>query len=184
MLEIRQGDAEAFHRLVQHYGRAVSSFFVRSGADIQTAEDLCQETFLRVWRARERYEPRAKFRTWLHQIAHRIAINDGTRNRWRRASSMPDHEDEGGPILIDEEQPDTMADREELREQVRNTVASLPESQRTALLLHRFQGLSYDEVGEAMGLGNAAVKSLLFRARENVRKKMAPYLPEEVSDGR
>ena len=110
----------------------MGSYFVRSGADAATAEDLCQELFLRVWRARDRYEPRARFRTWLHRIAHRIAINDGTRNRWRRASRLPDPGEAGEAEPVEDTQPDEHADREERREQVREAVASLPEAQRSA----------------------------------------------------
>ncbi len=188
MLDLKGGDEGAFRRIVHHYGRQMVAFFRRYGADAMTAEDLSQEAFLRIYRARERYEPTAKFSTWLYRILHRLAMNEGTRNRWRRSVSLDSPSDDSeGPGLPSE--PDDSAldpkaelDRGEARAQVRKAVMELPESQRTALVLNRFQGLSYEEVGEILGLKIPAVKSLLFRARDNVRKKLMPYFEEEVRD--
>ncbi len=195
MLAFQRGDDAAFTRIVVHYGARVVAFSRRAGADATSAEDLAQEAFLRVARAKERYEPTAKFSTWLHRILFRIALNDGTRNRWRRAVAFKAQReiDEGAPGLPE---PTALADAAppvalslaELREQVRAAVAELPEPQRTALLLHRFESCSYEEVGTTLGLSLPAVKSLLFRARENVKKRLAPLLRDgrngdEVTDG-
>lgn len=188
MLALQSGDEAAFHQILQHYGRGVQVFFRAMGADRASAEDLMQEVFLRIYRARRRYQPSARFSTWLHRIVKRIAINEGMRNRWRRARPLVGEEDpaaEGGlPVPADERQPSPLRrlEADEVRAQVRTAVLGLPTSQRTALLLHRFQGLSYEEVGEILGLKLPAVKSLLFRARENVRKVLAPLLGEEVTD--
>lgn len=173
MLELQQGDETALRRIVRHYGPRIVSFFRRFGADEDTAEDLAQEALLRIYRARERYEPSARFSTWLHRILHRIAINDGTRNRWRKAVSL-----EASASGAD---PADQVHVEELRELVRRAVQALPDRQRTALLLNRFEGLSYEDVGQVLGMKVPAVKSLLFRARENVKNLLTPLLREERS---
>ena len=188
MLALQRGDDDAFRRIVSHYGNRMLAFFRRYGADGATAEDLVQEAFLRIYRAKDRYEPTAKFSTWMHRIVHRIAMNEGTRNRWRRA--LPIHgneEEEDGnttfpPLETDEDTPFEQLDASEVREKVREAVHSLPENQRTALLLNRFEGLSYEDVAAVLGMKIPAVKSLLFRARENVRKRLTPLLHEEVRD--
>jgi len=177
MLEFQRGDDAAFQRLVLHYGERVAAFFRRAGADGASAEDLAQEAFLRVARARDRYEPSAKFSTWLHQIVARIAMNEGTRNRWRRAQAAPELREER------RNDPAESASLAEMKERVRDAVASLPEPQRTALLLHRFEGCSYDEVGAALSLSLPAVKSLLFRARESVKERLLPLVSDEVNHG-
>jgi len=192
MLQFQRGDESAFRALVLHYGERVAAFFRRTGADRSSAEDLAQEAFLRIARARDRYEPTARFSTWLHRIVFRIAVNEGTRNRWRRAvpirSAREDEREHGlpEPTAREDVDPAARASLAETRAQVRAAVADLPEPQRTALLLHRFEGCSYEEVGAALGLSLPAVKSLLFRARENVKQRLLPLLPEldrEVTDG-
>ncbi len=190
MLDYQRGDDAAFRRIVVHFGERIAAFFRRAGADSTTAEDLAQEAFLRIARARDRYEPTAKFTTWLHRILHRMAMNEGTRNRWRRAlpfraSRGRDDREPGLPELSDEPRfdPAEAVSLAELKERVRAAVADLPEPQRTALLLHRFEGCSYEQVGATLDLSLPAVKSLLFRARENVKQRLLPLLREEVPDG-
>ena len=146
MLALGRGDDDAFRSIVEHYGRRVHSLFHRAGADMDSADDLTQEVFLRIYRARERYEPRAKFSTWLHRIVHRIAINEGTRNRWRRAvrfqtETVGERTGRGlsEPIETNETDPLAQLTNHELNAQVREAVQSLPDSQRTALLMNRFQ---------------------------------------------
>ncbi|MBL8840022.1 MAG: sigma-70 family RNA polymerase sigma factor [Planctomycetes bacterium] len=191
MAAFQRGDEAAFTALVAHYGARVVSFFRRAGADASAAEDLAQEAFLRVARARDRYEPTAKFTTWLHRILFRIALNDAARNRWRRSVGFaaPRELEEGPtpgapePLADATQAPLPALTRDEVRRQVRAAVAELPEPQRTALLLHRFEECSQEEVATTLGLSVPAVKSLLFRARENVRKRLAALLGDEVDHG-
>ncbi len=189
MLAFQRGDEAAFTALVGHYGAQVIGFFRRGGADGAAAEDLAQEAFLRVARARDRYEPTAKFTTWLHRILFRIALNDAARNRWRRSvgfAAPRELEEPAGapePLADATAAPLPVLTRDELREQVRAAVAELPEPQRTALLLHRFEECSQEEVATTLGLTVPAVKSLLFRARDNVRKRLAPLFADEVDHG-
>ena len=186
MLQLQQGDDEALRRIVAHYGRRVVSFFRRFGVDESGAEDLAQEVFLRIFRAKDRYQPTAKFSTWLHRIQYRMAINEGTRNRWRRSIPIrmegEDSDEDGLPEPRENKDPFDDVRIEETREQVRRAVYALPAKQRVALLLNRFEGLSYEAVGEALGMRTPAVKSLLYRARENVKSKLASLSREEISD--
>jgi len=182
MLAFQRGDDAAFTALVRHYGARIVAFFRRGGADAAAAEDLAQEALLRIARARDRYEPTAKFTTWLHRILFRIALNDAARNRWRRAVGFDANAGAPEPAAEEGEGPGAALDRSELREAVRAAVASLPEPQRTALLLHRFEHCPYDEVAATLGLSLAALKSLLFRARENLKRRLAPRF-DEVDHG-
>jgi len=199
MLAFQRGDDAAFTVLVRHYGSRVIAFFRRAGADPSAAEDLAQEAFLRVARARDRYEPTAKFTTWLHRILYRIALNDATRNRWRRSIGIGAGRgeiDAGGSdgsggsrdlperVAAADSLPVHELAQAELREQVRSAVAALPEPQRTALLLHRFEERSCEEIAETLGLTVPAVKSLLFRARDNVRRRLAPLLGDDAGGDR
>lgn len=189
MVAFQRGDASAFEQIVLHYGPRVVAFFRRCGADGAAAEDLAQEAFLRVAKARDRYEPTAKFTTWLRRITSRIAVNDGTRNRWRRSTAIQQgHGDEDATRGVPElaaaaADPAAIVSIDEIRAHVRLVVAELPEPQRTALLLNRFEGATYDEVADALDLSIPAVKSLLFRARENVRLRLRRFLREESLDG-
>lgn len=187
MLAFQRGDERAFTALVEHFGGRVVGFFRRAGADAAAAEDLAQEAFLRVARARDRYEPSARFTTWLHRILFRIALNDAARNRWRRAVAFAAVEEPRRDAPPEPESalpaPDHALERGELREQVRAAIRELPEPQRTALLLHRYEECSCEEIGATLGLSVAAIKSLLFRARENVRKRLAPLFGDEVDHG-
>jgi len=190
MAEFQRGDDAAFERIVVHYGDRVLAFFRRCGADRSSAEDLAQEAFLRIARARDRYEPTARFTTWLYRILARIAANDGTRNRWRRATTIRQerHDDDPQPGIPElaaphAADPAAIALVDDLRARVRAAVAELPESQRIALVLNRFEGASYDDVAAALDLSIPAVKSLLHRARENLKQRLLPFLQQEVLDG-
>lgn len=186
MLAVQAGDMDAFARLVDRHRNAIVNLSYRYIGNRADAEDLAQEVFLRVFRARDRYRVEAKFTTWLYRVAVNASLNE-VRNRKNRpthtaaslASGGRAGDDEaGGPAVADAdaESPHDVAEREELRAQVRAAVADLPERQRMALLLNKFHGLGYQEMADAMEMTIPAVKSLLVRARENVRKRIEPYL--------
>ena len=149
------------------------------------AEDLAQEVFFKVYRARARYEPKAKFTTWLYRVAVIACLNE-VRNRKNRPtygavslqSTVTGEEDGVGTTLPDPtvEGPPEGAERAELRGRVRAAVDELPERQRLALLLNKFHGQSYEELAATLEMTIPGVKSLLVRARENVRKRIEPYL--------
>lgn len=181
MLRFRAGDEEAFTALVRRYqGRVVSlaSRYLGSAAD---AEDLAQEVFLRVYRARETYEPTARFSTWIYRVTTNASLNFLRGRSARRAVSAPmpsPHGGEAGPEFEDEsaERPGDRLEKDELSEVLRRIVDELPERQRMALLLNKYEGLSYEEVAHAMEMSVEAVKSLLTRARVNVKERLEPYL--------
>jgi len=183
MLRVRADDAEAFEELVALWqGRLVTLFLHHTG-DHSTAEDLAQEVFLRVYRARGTYKPTARFSTWIHTIANNVA-SDLRQRAYRRlekgvpVSASASH----GEIGLDQlavaasgQRPARQIDRSELQDVVQEAIARLGDNQRMALLLAKFEHCSYEEIAAAMGLTVPAVKSLLFRARDQLRKALAPY---------
>jgi len=183
MLALKAGDEGAFPVLVQRHMTAVLNLAYRYVGNRADADDLAQEIFLKVHRARTRWRPEAKFTTWLYRIAANACLNE-LRNRKHR----PTHgaaalaEGSGHPWLgsqgVDgaDVEPHAGAERAELHAQVRAAVDALPERQRLALLLNKFHGLGYEEVAGALEMSVPAAKSLLVRAREGVRAKIEPYL--------
>ena len=186
MLAAGGGDEEAFGELVVRHRNAIVNLahrYLRNRAD---ADDLAQQVFLKVYRARKRYRPEAKFTTWLYRVAVNTCLNE-VRNRKRRVtwvatslegSGDPDSSGSAASRLADAdgEAPLESVEKEELKERVRDAVAQLPERQRLAILLNKFHGLSYEELAETLEMTIPGVKSLLVRARENVRTTIEPYL--------
>ena len=182
MLATKAGDEGAFSVLVNRHRNSIVNLTYRYLGNRADAEDLAQEVFLKVYRARKRYEPKAKFTTWLYRVAVNASLNE-VRNRKNRpthgAAPLAGVDDDGFvPSLADgaAEAPPEGVERAELREQVRVAVDELPDRQRMALLLNKFHGLSYEELAETMEMTIPAIKSLLVRARENVRRRIEPYL--------
>jgi len=183
MLEVRDDNAAAFEELVARYqGRLVTLLRHQVGSREQ-AEDLSQEVFLRVYRARKSYQPGARFATWLFTIAHHVAIN-ALRDQSRRHEVALRTRDSGplGTRPLDKmlqassgQMPTRQLDKAESREMVRMALEALGERQRMAVLLSKFEGLSYAEIAEIMEISPQAIKSLLSRARENLREVLQPY---------
>lgn len=184
MLRVRADDAEAFEELVRRYQQRLISVLEHLVRKKDVAEDLAQEVFLRVFRARKNYKPGARFSTWLFTIANNVASN-AMRNRSRRkevdVSTVMGPHVEGNPLdeMLAEASglmPARQLDKLERAEVVKLAVDALNERQRMALLLAKFEGLSYDEIAEVMDLSPQAVKSLLSRARRNLRELLRPYM--------
>ena len=186
MLRVRDGDAEAFEQLVSLWQPRLVTLFLHHTGDHSTAEDLAQEVFLRVYRARHRYEPKAKFTTWVHTIANNLASDlrqRAYRRKERGAAANPS--DSSGSIGLEQLAvaasgllPARQLDRAELQAVVQQAIAALNERQRMVILLAKFEHCSYEEIAAAMKLSVPAVKSLLFRAREQLRTALTPYLVE------
>jgi RNA polymerase sigma-70 factor (ECF subfamily) len=182
MLRVRDDDAAAFAELVnRHQDRLVSVLTYQVGRR-ELAEELAQEAFLRVYKARYRYEPGAKFTTWLFTIAGNLALNSlrGT-SRKREVRLAAQSADETGaaaphPAAASSAMPTRQADRTELCDVVQAAIASLSERQRTAVLLAKFENMDYAEIGEVLGMSAKGVKSLLARAREKLRLALGPYV--------
>jgi len=192
MQAFKEGDPSAFDKIVLHYRSAVRRFIHRYVQDAERVEDLSQETFLRVFRARDRYQPTAAFRTWLFTIATRLCLNDlRSRRRERKViapiSGTPDGESsqdflEQLPDLSPESAEQALQ-RRELEEAVNRAIAELPPQQRAAILLLRFEELSYQEIAEALEISVMAVKSLVHRGREGLREKLASVFPPRPPRG-
>jgi len=185
MADTASGKAGAFEELVRRHQRRVFNLVYRSVGGVADAEDLVQEVFLRVYRAAGRYRPTARFTTWLYRVTSNVIIN-WLRRRDRRpvelARIVAGEEGAGNPTALADPTGETGLEtlsREELRAQVRRAIESLAPNQRLAVVLFRFEGLSYHEIAASMSCSVMAVKSLLSRARENLRQRLAPYVGEE-----
>lgn len=184
MLDVKAGDDASFDFLLQKYRSPLVNFLHRMVRDTATAEDLAQEVFLRVYRARKQYTPSAKFTTWLFRIATNLALNSVRDNRYARlAVPLDAPADEGSAPMelparemrIDEH----MIERDRT-EFIRTAIASLPEKQRVAVLLHKYEEMDYGEIAKILDCSESALKSLLFRAYENLRVQLAPLVAQPV----
>ena len=183
MLKVSAGDNIAFEQLVLRYQDRLVAFFFYVIHDRFASEDLAQEAFLRVYKSRERYEPTARFSTWLFRIAHNLASNQKRGAARRREIPLGSHAGDHNfrppeQILADKSAllPTRQLDSREIRDVVRNAVEELTEGQRTAVILHKFEEMSYEEIGEIMGLGTVAVKSLLSRARGKLKEALEKFI--------
>jgi RNA polymerase sigma-70 factor (ECF subfamily) len=181
MLALQRGEEFAFATLVGRHRERVFRLACRYLGDENAAEDLAQEAFLRVYRARLSWKPRAKFSTWLYRVTANACLNEIRARRTRRAVETTAPAGPGGeppPVGADPkaEPPAEVLVREETAARVREAVARLPGDQRLAVVLSKYEGLSYRELADAMERSVPAVKSLLVRARENLRKDLAALL--------
>jgi RNA polymerase sigma-70 factor (ECF subfamily) len=184
MLRVKAGDQSAFDYLVQKYRRPLISFMYRMARNSAAAEDLAQEVFLRVYRSRESYEASAKFTTWLYRIATNLAVNHArdTRHERPEVSVSLDEtagDDSSGATL---QLPDgsltaeqIMVQRERLQA-IRSKVEALPEQQRLAVVMHKYQQMDYKEIAAVLKKSESATKSLLFRAYETLRDQLKEFL--------
>jgi RNA polymerase sigma-70 factor (ECF subfamily) len=186
MLRVRDDDAQAFEELVRRYQGRLMAVFQNMFSDREQAEDLVQDVFLRVFRARHTYTPDAKFATWLFTIAHNVAKNS-RRSRARRKEVSVSAEDSGGMVAnplehlataASGQMPTRQVDRRERAEMVRLAMETLNDRQRMAVLLSKFEGMSYIDIASAMDLTPQAIKSLLTRARNNLRLVLEPYIEQ------
>ena len=189
MLEVRDDNAAAFEELVARYQGRLLTVLRHLVGSREQAEDLAQEVFLRVYRARKSYEPGAKFATWLFTIANHVAAN-ALRSQSRRHEVTLQTRDSGpmGARPLDKmlqassgQMPARQLDKAEMREIVRMSLEALSERQRMAVLLSKFEGMSYAEIAEVMEISPQAIKSLLSRARENLREVLQPYFEHGAS---
>ncbi len=197
MLQVRDGSAAAFEELVMRYQNRLIGVLEHLVRGRVQAEDLAQEVFMRVYRARERYVPGAKFSTWLFTIANNVASNAlRSASRRKEVNLVVDQGNKTGAFTLESLakaasglMPARQLDKAEMAEIIRLAMESLNERQRMAVLLSKFEGMSYEEIGESMGLSVPAIKSLLSRARGNLRTILQPYLdtgerPPDSENGR
>ena len=184
MLRAKEGDDEAFTQLVTAYQDRLISIFYHIVGTQEAAEDLAQDVFLRIYRARHGYVPTARFSTWLFRIANNLASNRRRDAGRRKEVAMP--ASESGPLGVHPEEqlameksalmPARQLDKLELQALVNKAMETLNDRQRMAVLLHKFEEMSYQDIADAMEMTPAAVKSLLSRARDNLREVLEPYM--------
>ncbi len=182
MLRVKAGDQSAFDYLVHKYRRPMVSFMYRMARNSAAAEDLAQEVFLRVYRSRETYEPSAKFTTWLYRIATNLAVNHARDTRHERPEvqvSLDEPDEDTGTTL---ELPDAGMNAEQMmvrRERmmaIRQKVEALPEQQKLAVIMHKYQQMDYKQIADVLKKSESATKSLLFRAYETLREQLKEFI--------
>ena len=185
MLDVKAGDEQSFALLLHRYRMPLVNFLYRMVRNREQAEDLAQEVFIRVYRARADYVPSAKFTTWLFRIATNLALNSVRDTRHQRMEVSLD-----APVTVDSEEGDErpldVAEKnpnieehlvqEAQRDMIRHAIDKLPEKQRAAVLLHKYQDLDYGEISKILSCSESALKSLLFRAYETLRVELAPLV--------
>lgn len=182
MLAFQRGDESAFPKLVQRNQANVFAVIYRFLGDQSEVEDLTQEVFLRVFRTVRRYSPTAKFSTWLYRIAANLSLNAiRARSKVKIAQlEMPDDGDGDGFYREVEDlsgkQPYEEMDSTETRERIMEAINSLPENQKIAIILNKYEHMSYDDIAEVLGCSMMAVKSLLSRARCNLRQALIRHI--------
>jgi RNA polymerase sigma-70 factor (ECF subfamily) len=182
MLRVREGDDESFRVLLEKHRNPLVHFLQRMVQDAGASEELAQEVFLRIYRSRGSYEPSAKFTTWMFRIASHVALNWLRDERHERAAERLDAgraaEKNGGEVPLRE-----LRDKRPLVEQdmvhetrlqeIRDSIAALPAKQRAAVLMHKYEEMGYAQIAQALECSESAVKSLLFRAYETLRARLA-----------
>lgn len=176
MLQVKDGDGASFALLLDKYRVSVTHFLYRMVQDQPVAEELAQEVFLRVYKSRETYEPTAKFTTWLYRIATHLALNWLRDGKNERGQERLDAVVEDGPVreLPDREPSVEQRMVSQVRvDEVRRAVAALPAKQRAAVLMHKYEEMEYSQIAKILSCSESAVKSLLFRAYETLRVRLA-----------
>src|SRR6202020_888378 len=182
MLELRTGNMAGFDFLIQKYRKPIIHFMYRMVHNQAIAEELAQEVFLRVYRSRESYRAEAKFTTWLYRIATNLAVNHARDTRHERSASTiyldaPDEESGTTPDVADDTPSvEQSILRDERMAAIRAHVMALPERQRMAVLMHKYQGMDYRQIGDVLKLSESATKSLLFRAYQTLRDKLKDFV--------
>lgn len=168
MLRFKNGDAPSFDLLIDRYQDKIIGFAYRMTGDRFEARDIAQDVFLRIYHAAGRYQPKAKFSTYIFRIARNLCLNH-LRDR-KLQLLFPDN-----PIAASRSSPRAVLERKEQQALVKEAVDSLPPNQRLAVILTRYNELSYEEASKIMRCSVGAIGLLLHRARENLKKKLAPY---------
>jgi len=181
MLRVREGDDSGFSILIEKYRKQIVHFMFRMSRNQAVAEELAQEVFLRVYRSRQTYRAEAKFSTWLYRIATNLGVNHARDTKYERTAQnvyldQPDPETGTSPDVADSTlSVEQELVRDERMQAIRKHVMALPERQRSAVLMHKYQEMDYKEIGEILKLSESATKSLLFRAYQTLRENLKDF---------
>jgi RNA polymerase sigma-70 factor, ECF subfamily len=182
MLRVAAGDDHAFDYLVDKFRRPMNSFMYRMTRNQAVAEELAQEVFLRVYRSRQTYAASAKFTTWLYRIATNLAVNHARDTKYERPENQVsiDEPDTETGLTVDVADRGLNAEQMILRRErlaaIRKNVDALPERQRAAVIMHKYQDMDYKQIAEVLKLSESATKSLLFRAYETLRETLKGFI--------
>ena len=178
MDRVKHGDMEAFRELIETHQNRVVGTVAKMLGDATDAEDIAQQVFIRVWNSAARYEPNAKFTTWLFTITRNLVFNEARRRRRHPAMPLERDTDERAFQAEDvrAKAPSAVLLDTEMQEAIQAAIDSLPEAQRMAVILRRYQDVSYEEIATILKLTVPAVKSVLFRARTELRERLKAYL--------
>jgi len=179
MLRVKSGDIESFEALVMRHQHSVVGTAAKMLGSAAEAEDIGQQVFVRVWKSAARYEPTAKFTTWLMTITRNLVFNELRRRR--RTELVPMETDQDDAMQHQFADDEVLAPSEklldtELQETIDAAIAGLPENQRVAIVLRRYEGMPYEEIAKVLRTSVPAVKSILFRARSELRERLKKYL--------
>jgi RNA polymerase sigma-70 factor, ECF subfamily len=182
MLSLRSGNMAGFDFLIQKYRKPIIHFMYRMVHNQAIAEELAQEVFLRVYRSRETYRAEARFSTWLYRIATNLGVNYARDTKHERTASMVYLDETDSESGMTPDVADTTAGaeanllRQERLDAIRQHVLALPERQRMAVLMHKYEGMDYKQIGDVLKLSESATKSLLFRAYQTLRDKLKFFI--------
>ena len=180
MLEVAQGDETAFEQLIERHQHLVIGTVAKMLGNASDAEDIAQQVFIRLWKCAPRYKPKAKFTTFLLTITRNLIFNESRRKSRKKEYSIDEREDDFHLQTPDPHgsSPDEGLLQQELRQAVDDAITSLPEKQRLAVILRRYEDMPYDEIAGILGLSVSAVKSQLFRARQTLKESLQQYLDQ------
>lgn len=180
MLKVKGGDMAAFEALVEIHQGAVIGTVAKMLGNPSEAEDIAQQVFIRIWKSAARYEPQAKFTTWMFTITRNLVFNETRRKKRKPTVSNDEREEDSHQVVEDVHTatPDADVLQTELEKAVDDAIQALPEKQRIAIVLRRYEELPYDEIGKVLSMSVPAIKSLLFRARTQLKENLQKYLDE------
>jgi RNA polymerase sigma-70 factor (ECF subfamily) len=176
MLRVKQGDEDAFRQIVELYHKPIHGLCFRYLKNQEDAEEIAQDVFIRLYERADKYEARAKLTTYLYRIAVNLSLNRIRDRKLKRFVSLDFFRGitlDNNPVSADTSDPDSLLEQKEKQRTIRQAIDTLPPNQRTAVILKRFQELSYEEIAQVMQCSLSAVESLLHRAKQNLQKKLA-----------
>jgi len=179
MRRVAKGDEAAFSELVEKHQYAVVGTVAKMLGSASDAEDIAQQVFIRIWKSAPKYEPKAKFTTFMYTITRNLVFSETRRKKVRKQVSVEEQGEEWGTQYADHSaSPEQQYLKDELMQAVDRAISNLPETQRMAIILRKYENMPYEEIAKVLNLSVSAVKSQLFRARTELKEELSNYLGE------